>query len=57
MSQHGTSGKAAGGLLAAAAAALGVTASLGAGYTVAHATLADGSAYVAKGTALAHVNG
>src|SRR3954463_16676541 len=57
MSLQGTSGKAAGGLLAAAAAAVGVTASLGAGYTVAHAALADGSAYVAKGTALAHVNG
>lgn len=35
----------------------GVAASLGAGYAVSHAVLGDGSAYVAKGTAVAHVNG
>lgn len=52
-----SSGRAAGGLLAAAAATVGVTASLGAGYSVAHATLSDGSAYVAKGTTIEHING
>ncbi|WP_143168177.1 PASTA domain-containing protein [Jatrophihabitans endophyticus] len=35
----------------------GLAASLGAGYTVAHAALQDGSAYVTKGSTVSHVNG
>lgn len=57
MSHRRNTGRAAGGLLTAAVAVVGVAASLGAGYTVARATLADGSAFVAKGNAVAHVNG
>jgi len=56
VNQHRRSGKAASGLVVAALAAAGLAASLGAGYTVARASLSDGSAFVAKGTTVAHVN-
>ncbi|GAB2466411.1 PASTA domain-containing protein [Jatrophihabitans fulvus] len=51
------SGRTAGGLVTVAALAAGLAAALGAGYTVAEAALSDGSAYVTKGTSVAHVNG
>ena len=56
-STHRSAGRATGGLLMGAVLAVGVAASLGAGYTVAKSSLSDGSAYVAKGTTVAHVNG
>jgi beta-lactam-binding protein with PASTA domain len=58
--RHGASaprGRIAGAIVVAALVVAGLMASIGAGYKVSHALLDDGSAYVAKGTTLAHVNG
>ncbi|MEP7021138.1 MAG: hypothetical protein ABI808_10825, partial [Pseudonocardiales bacterium] len=53
----GARGRFAGAAIVTALVAGGLMASLGAGYSVSRALLSDGSAYVAKGTTIAHVNG